>query len=172
MAVKTADLTLAGDGLRFVAESGSGHRIVLDNGEGDTGMRPAELVPLAVAGCTAMDVISILRKKRQPVDRYEIHASGIQDDDHPNAFRRIDIVHVVSGASLDTAAVARAIELSATKYCSVGATLASGAVEIHHRYVVRTPDGVEETDEVLVTGPYSPAVEAATAAPPPVAVPS
>ncbi len=154
MAVKTADLTLAGDGLRFVAESGSGHRIVLDNGAGDTGMRPAELVPLAVAGCTAMDVISILRKKRQPVDRYEIHASGIQEDDHPNAFRRIDIVHVVSGASLDVAAVRRAIELSAVKYCSVGATLSSGMVEIHHRYVVRSPDGVEETDEVLVTGPF------------------
>jgi putative redox protein len=155
VAVKTADLTLAGDGLRFVAESGSGHRIVLDNSAGDTGMRPAELVPLAVAGCTAMDVISILRKKRQPVDGYEVHASGIQEDDHPNAFRRLDIVHVVSGSSLDVAAVRRAIELSATKYCSVGSTLASGMVEIHHRFVVRSADGIEETDEVIVTGPYA-----------------
>jgi putative redox protein len=164
VAVKTADLTLVGDGLRFVAESGSGHRIVLDNAQGDSGMRPAELVPLAVAGCTAMDVISILRKKRQPVEGYEIRASGIQEDDHPNAFRRIDIVHVFSGASLDVAAVRRAIELSATKYCSVGATLASGIVEIHHRFVVRSPDGIEETDEVLVTGPFEAAPATANAA--------
>lgn len=164
MTGKTAELTLEGDGLRFAARSGSGHSIVLDDGAGDTGMRPSELIPLAVAGCTAMDVISILRKKRQPVDRYEIRASGIQADDHPNAFTRIDVVHVVSGISLDTEAVRRAIELSAMRYCSVGSTIASGMTEIHHRYVIRTPDGVEETDEVLVTGPFQPAGSAGAAA--------
>jgi len=156
VAVKTADLSLEGDGLRFRARSGSGHELVLDDGAGDAGMRPSELVPIAVAGCTAMDVISILRKKQQVVEGYEIRASGIQEDDHPNAFRRIDIVHVVSGPSVDIAAVRRAIELSATRYCSVGSTIASGMTEIHHRYVVRRPGGVEVTEEVVVIGPHAP----------------
>jgi putative redox protein len=153
MATKSAALTLDGEGLRFVARSGSGHTIVLDSGTGDTGMRPAELVPLAVAGCTAMDVISILRKKRQVIERYEIHATGEQQDAHPNEFTRIDVAHVVEGPSLDVEAVRRAIELSATKYCAVGATLSTGRLEIHHTYVVRDGSGTEQTAEVIVTGP-------------------
>jgi putative redox protein len=153
MATKSADLTLDGEGLRFVARSGSGHSIVLDSGTSDTGMRPAELVPIAVAGCTAMDVISILRKKRQAVERYEVQATGEQRDAHPNEFTRIDVVHVVEGPSPDLEAVRRAIELSATKYCAVGATLSSGQVEIHHSYLVRDGSGAEHAAEVIVTGP-------------------
>ena len=153
MATKTASITLDGGDLRFVAVSGSGHQIVLDDGRGDTGMRPAELIPMAVAGCTAMDVISILRKKRQAVTRYEVRASGDQQDDHPNAFTRVDVIHVLEGAALDVEAVRRAIELSATKYCSVGATLSSGLTEIHHAYLIRDGDGEERMAEVVVTGP-------------------
>jgi putative redox protein len=152
--VKTARITLEGGGLRFLARSGSGHQLVLDDGRGDTGMRPAELIPMAVAGCTAMDVISILRKKRQPVTSYEVRASGEQEADHPNAFIRIDVVHVMEGQGLDLEAVRRAIELSATKYCSVGATLSSGSTEIHHAYFVRDGDGGERMAEVIVTGPH------------------
>jgi len=77
VSVRTASASLDGDGLRFIARAGSGHSIVLDTGAGDTGMRPAELIPVALAGCSAMDVISILRKKRQPVTRYEVRASGV-----------------------------------------------------------------------------------------------
>lgn len=153
MTAKTATITLEGEGLRFVAESGSGHALVLDDGRGDTGMRPAELIPMAIAGCTAMDVISILRKKRQVVTGYRVLASGTQQDDHPNAFTRIDVLHVVDGESIDLDAVRRAIELSATKYCSVGATLSSGLTEVHHRFVVRCGDGEERAEEVIVTGP-------------------
>jgi putative redox protein len=153
MGTKTASLTLDGGDLRFVARSGSGHSIVLDDGKGDTGMRPAELIPVAVAGCTAMDVISILRKKQQEVTRYEIRATGEQQETHPNAFTRIDIVHVLEGPALDVEAVRRAIGLSATKYCSVGATLSTGMTEIHHSYEVRGADGVEHAAEVIVTGP-------------------
>ena len=153
MTTKTAALALVGDGLRFAATSGSGHTITLDNATGNSGMRPAELIPVAVAGCTAMDVISILRKKRQAVDRYEVRASGEQMDDHPNAFTRIDIVHVVEGRDIDPEAVHRAIELSATKYCSVGATLSGGFVEIHHSYVIRDGLGEERMAKVVVTGP-------------------
>ncbi|MCU0506026.1 MAG: OsmC family protein [Chloroflexi bacterium] len=154
MATKTASVTLDGDGLRFVGRVGSGHAIVLDNTEGDTGARPAELVPLALAGCTAMDVISILRKKRQLVTRYEVRTAGVQSDEHPNEFRRIEVLHDVEG-EVEAASLARAIELSATKYCSVGSTLATGVTEIHHAYRLRTPDGAETEADVLVMGPHA-----------------
>jgi putative redox protein len=162
MALKTALVTLEGDGLRFAATVGSGHSIVLDNGEGNTGMRPAELLPVALAGCTGMDVISILRKKRQDVTGYRIEVGGTQMDAHPNAFTRMDVTHVVEGNGLDVDAVRRAIELSATKYCSVGATLASGIVEVRHGYrVIDAASGAEEAGDVLVEGPHRDPVGAA-----------
>ncbi len=163
MAIKSASVTLDGDALRFAGRVGSGHELVLDDAEGDAGMRPAELVPLAVAGCTAMDVISILRKKRQSVARYEVRASGIQRDAQPAAFTRIDLLHVVDG-DVDADAVRRAIELSATKYCAVGATLASGIAEIHHAYLIRRAGQPDETAEVLVEGPRAEPGPAAAAA--------
>jgi putative redox protein len=153
MATKTATLTLEGSGMRFVARSGSGHTVVLDDGTGDTGARPAELVPIALAGCTAMDVISILRKKQQVVTRYAIDVSGEQRDGNPARFTRLDVTHEVDG-DVTVEALRRAIELSATKYCSVGATLASGATEIHHGYRLRTAGGAELSGEVVVEGPY------------------
>jgi putative redox protein len=154
MGSKIQTVTLDGEGFRFVGTTSSGHAIVLDNGEGNTGARPSELVPLALAGCTAFDVISILRKKRQDVSHYSVDADSQQMAEHPNAFTRIDVVHVVAGAGLDPAAVARAVELSATKYCSVGSTLSSGITEIHHAYrVTDTATGVETAGEVVVMGP-------------------
>ena len=153
MTTKTAVATLTDDRLRFDVTTGSGHTIVLDSGEGDTGARPAELVGVSLAGCTAMDVISILRKKRQAVTHYEVQVSGVQGDEHPNAFSRFDVVHVVEGEGIDPEAVRRAIELSATKYCAVSSTLATGQVEIRHAYVLRGPGDDEQTGEVVVTGP-------------------
>ena len=153
MAVKTASVALDGTAMRFVATSGSGHALVLDDGTGNTGPRPAELIPMALAGCTAMDVISILRKKHQDVTRYEVRSEGVQMDEHPNAFTRIDVLHVVEGPAIDVDALRRAIELSARKYCSVGATLSTGITEIHHAYLVRDGAGSEQTAEVIVLGP-------------------
>ena len=167
MAVKTATVTLDGGDLRFVARTGSGHSTVLDDADGDTGARPAELLPMALAGCTALDVISILRKKRQEVTAYEVRTEATQMDDPPHAFTRIDVLHVVDGPSIDVEAVRRAIEISATKYCSVGATLASGITEIHHTYLVRDGSGAERAGDVLVLGPKADPV--ATAAEPRVA---
>ena len=86
-----------------------GHAIILDDGNGDTGARPAELIPLALAGCTAMDVISILRKKRQDVRGYRVETEGHQMEAHPNAFTRIDVTHVVTGVGIDPAAVRDAL---------------------------------------------------------------
>jgi putative redox protein len=151
MATKVATLTLTGD-MRFEAVPGSGKRIVIDDGPEGDGPSPAELVGIALGGCTAMDVISILRKKRQVVTGYEVRVTGLQREEHPRAFIRFDVVHILEG-DLDPDAVRRAIDLSCRKYCSVGSTLASGATELHHAFLIRTSDGEERFEEVLVTGP-------------------
>jgi putative redox protein len=156
MGVKTAHLRLADDGLRFEATSGSGHTIVLDDSDRDGGMRPAELLGVALASCTGMDVISILRKKRQAVTGYEIRVEGHQMPARPHAFVRFDVLHVVEGSGIDAEAVRRSVELSATKYCSVGSTLASGMLEIHHRYTLRDADGSERSGDVVICGPQWP----------------
>jgi len=153
MATKTVAARLDGDALRFVALTGSGHSIVMDNVEGGTGPRPAELLLVAQGGCTAMDVVSILRKKRQAITRYEVRVMGEQrDDPPPHVFEQIRIVHVAEGA-IEVEALRRAIELSATKYCTVTGNLASGVAEIHHAYVLRDAAGEEHYGEVAITGP-------------------
>ena len=146
-------------GLRFVASTGSGHEVVVDNGSGDTGPRPTELLLVAIAGCTAMDVVEILAKKRQTYDRYSTEISGTQRETAPNVFTEITIVHIVEG-NVDTEAVRRSVELSATKYCTVSAQVASGVARISHRYLIRRPAAegsaagpTEESAEVVVTGP-------------------
>ena len=153
MATKTVTISLDGDGSRFVALTGSGHSIAMDNAEGDSGPRPAELLVVAQAGCTAMDVVSILRKQRQAFTRYEVRVSAEQrDDPPPHVFERVRIVHVVDGP-LEIEAVRRAIELSATKYCTVTGNRASGGTEIHHADLINGADGEEHYGEVVVTGP-------------------
>lgn len=157
MATKTARVRHIGPDLRLEAETGSGHRLILDTLEGGGGPGPSELLLIAQAGCTAMDVASILAKKRQVVDRYEVEVVGVaRDDRHPHVYTRIDVIHHVEGPAVEEAAVRRSIELSATKYCTVTGQLAAGVAEIHHRYVLRR--GTGETAEVLegevvVTGP-------------------
>jgi len=156
VSVKTAVITSEGDGLRFRVRTNSGHELIVDNAEGDTGPRPAELVLVAHGGCTAMDVLSILRKKRQVVTRYQVEVTAEQRETAPNIFVRSEVTHVVEGPSIDEAAVRRAIELSAVKYCSVGATLSAGPVEVHHRYRIVGPAGAAVIEgEVLVTGPHA-----------------
>jgi putative redox protein len=153
MSTKAVTVGLDGDGLRLTALTGSRHTIVMDSAEGDAGARPAELLMVALAGCTAMDVVSILRKKRQTFRRYEVRVVGEQrDDPPPQVFEQVRIIHVVEG-DVDVDAVRRAIELSATKYCTVSGNLASGVSQIHHAYVVRDAAGEEHYGEVVVTGP-------------------
>jgi putative redox protein len=100
-----------------------------------------------------MDVISILRKKRQPFTRYRVRVIAEQrDDPAPHVFEQVRIVHVVDGP-VAVEAVRRAIELSATKYCSVSANLASGVTRVRHAFIVRNAQGGEHYAEVAVTGP-------------------
>ncbi len=153
---KSAIARYAGTGLRFTARSGSGHDIVLDNKEGDAGPRPMEMILVGQAGCTAMDVISILQKKRQEITGYEVSVDAEEHEGNPSYFTRADILHKVEGPAVDEAAVRRAIELSATKYCSVAAILSSGVMELHHRYRISGPNLPEPIEgEVLVTGPHA-----------------
>jgi putative redox protein len=98
-------------------------------GEND-GFRPTELVLVALAGCTAMDVISILAKKKQDVTSFEVKAHGERASEDPKRFTSFLVEYVLSGKGIDPAAVQRAVELSETKYCSVMATLRfAGPVE-------------------------------------------
>ncbi len=151
---KVATITLTGDS-RFEATTAAGARIAMEGGSDIADApSPAELVGIALGGCTAIDVIAILRKQRQPVTGYQIRVTGRQRETNPHAFVRFDVVHVLDGEGLDLAAVRRAIDLSSRKYCSVGSTLASGSAELHHAFVVRSPDGSEQTAEVVVMGPY------------------
>lgn len=146
----------SGAGLRFTGMSGSGHEVVIDNREGDGGPRPTEMVLLGQAACTGMDVVSILKKKRQEVTDYRVSVSAEERDGHPDYFTRIDVVHMIEGPAIDEAAVRRAIELSATKYCPVAAMLSAGTVEMHHRYRIVSPGSAAPVEgEVIVTGPHA-----------------
>lgn len=156
MPVKTSTARFDGSGLRFTARTGSGHELVLDDAGGNAGPRPVEMLLVGQASCTGMDVISILQKKRQDVTRYEVSVTADQREGQPAIFTRVDVVHLVEGPAVDEAAVRRAIELSATKYCSVAVMLSAGTVEIHHRYRIFGPAGADPIEgEVLVTGPHA-----------------
>ncbi len=115
-------------GRQFVGWDATGHGVVMDaspehKGEG-TGARPIELLLYGLGGCTAMDVVSVLEKKRQDVTSVELEITGTQrEDDYPHYYERIHIEYVVAGRNVDPAAVRRAIELSDEKYCSVKGSL-------------------------------------------------
>lgn len=107
---------------QFVATTGSEHHILLDDPAGGTGPKPIELVAVALAGCSAFDVITILRQKDyQKVTGYEVRVEADQAERPPQVFTDVRIVHVITGYDIDRAAVEEAIRLSEEKYCSVGA---------------------------------------------------
>jgi putative redox protein len=152
MTEKTAVLTLR-DGLHFSVETGSGRTYSYDDLPAD-GLGPVEAVLASLAACSAMDVISIALKKRQGIERYVVRARGEQREEYPRVFTSIELVHDVTGSDVDTDAIVRCIELSATKYCPVNAMLSAGPTAVHHRYSVTRRGQEPETGEVLVTGPY------------------
>ena len=106
---------------------GSGFTLPLDAtkdvGGSDDGFRPVELLLVGLAGCTAMDVISILKKKKQDITAFDVRAHADRTPEHPKVFTHIVIEYIVSGHGIERAAVERAVELSATKYCPAHAML-------------------------------------------------
>lgn len=119
-------VTVEGKSRQFTAQAGSGHAYVLDDSEGDSGPTPLETALLALGGCTAFDVIEILRKKRQKVAGYSVELRAEQNPEPPKYFTRVEIVHHLRG-EIDPEAVKQAIHLSETKYCSVGAMISKTA---------------------------------------------
>ena len=116
----------------------NGGEVVMGTADGvKKGLSPMELVLAALGGCTATDVVSILRKSRQAVTNYEIRVRGERADDHPRVYKWIEVVHVVTGENIAEDAVERAVRLSADKYCSVSKMLDVG-VDVRHSWVIES----------------------------------
>jgi putative redox protein len=117
----------AGDDL-FVAVTPSGHAQAIETEPARArAATPMELLLIALGSCTGVDVISILRKKRERVTDYRVEVRGERRTEHPRAYTRLEVKHIISGRNISERAVAQAIELSETKYCSVAATLRPAA---------------------------------------------
>ncbi|NOZ61290.1 MAG: OsmC family protein [Calditrichaeota bacterium] len=129
------------DGLTLVGKADSGHWVAMDGGEkvggNDAGTRPMELLLMSLGGCTGMDVISILQKKRTPFTKVNMRLEAERADEHPKVFTKIKITFLVYGDKdkIKAADVERAIELSSTKYCSASSMLKKTA-EISYQYEV------------------------------------
>lgn len=130
------------NGMQFSGAATSGHTLTMDadeaSGGSNAGFRPMELLLVAFGGCSGMDVISILRKKRQQVTGLEINIKGEKSDSAPKIYKEVHIEYVVTGKSVEQQAVERAIMLSLEKYCSVGATLAKAGTITHSFRIVET----------------------------------
>lgn len=124
---KTASLRYAGSEA-FVGESPSGHAAVTSFAHTPSAPTPMEMLLISLGGCTGADVVSILEKKRQRVTGYEIEVRAERRAAHPRIYTSIEVIHKIRGREIDPKAVAHAVELSETKYCSVSAMLAEAAV--------------------------------------------
>jgi putative redox protein len=154
MSIKRATVRYSGPGLRFLGATDSGHAIAFDDAAGNTGARPMETLLAALGSCSAMDVLSILRKKRQPVGWYRVRVEGEQREEHPRVFTSIRVVHEFDGHDVEREAVRRAIELSATRYCSVGAMLGAGTARVSHWFLLRgSHPADDEVAEIVAIGP-------------------
>src|SRR5215475_9752166 len=133
---------------QFVARTGSGHNLILDDTAGGTGAKPIEMVAVGLAGCTAFDVITVLRQKfHQKLTGYEVRVEADQAERPPQVFTAVRIHHVVTGFEIDPAAIEEAIRLSEEKYCSVGAMVKQTAT------LKTTYEIVEEKTAWMVQAP-------------------
>lgn len=127
-------------GMAFDVETTSGHTVRLDaaseSGGQNVGPRPMEMLLVGLAGCTAMDVISILRKMRQDVTAYDVRVTGQRAEDHPKIYTEITVEHIVTGHDIKPEMVARAVELSETRYCGAGNMLGKVAHLTHHYTII------------------------------------
>ncbi|MFY0991368.1 OsmC family protein [Halomonas sp. C05BenzN] len=128
------------DGRQFVAESGSGHSVVIDgppdHGGRNTGPRPMEMLLMGLGACTSFDILNILEKARADVTDCVASVDAERADEVPSVFTRIHVHFTVSGQGLKENQVKRAVELSAEKYCSASIMLVKGGVEITHSFTI------------------------------------
>lgn len=130
------------DHASFLGESGSGHAVVMDGPESsggrNIGIRPMEMMLLGVGGCSSFDVVSILRKSRQAVTDCVAEVTAERADEVPAVFEKIHIHFRVRGRDLNEKQVARAVSLSAEKYCSATIMLVRSGVEVSHDFVIES----------------------------------
>jgi putative redox protein len=142
MASKHAIVKQIGDGVTFMAKGDSGHWVSMDGpqdfGGSNAASRPKELLLFALGGCTGSDVAAILRKKRVPLQGFEMQIKATQAEEHPQVYTDIHIEYVFYGEGVNPADIERAIELSTTKYCSVSAMLRA-SVTLTHSYRIEQP---------------------------------
>ena len=141
---------------RFSVRTGTDRTLVYGDRAEVNELSPVETIVSALAACSAMDVISIVTKKRQPIERYEISAVAIQRDEYPQVLTEVTVTHEVWGVGLSETAIRRSIELSANKYCPVNAMLSAGDTKVHHRYRIHDTGAalIETEGEACSTGPY------------------
>jgi putative redox protein len=147
----TARVDPAGGGVAATASTGESIVMGAETSGSTTGPDPKEVLLAALAGCAALDVSSILTKKRQRMATYEIEVRGESADDPPRVFTSIIVEHRVSG-DVAPEALRRSIELSATKYCPVNAML-SAVARVEHRYLLLDAAGTTHTATVAIVGP-------------------
>lgn len=127
------------DHMSFVGESGSGHSVVMDgppdDGGRNMGVRPMEMVLLGMGGCTAFDLVLILQRQRQAISDCHVELEAERASEVPKVFKKIHVHYIVSGKELDESKVARAVKMTAEKYCSVSIML-SASVEITHDFEI------------------------------------
>ena len=128
------------DGMTFIGRGNSNHWVVMDGsqkvGGSDAGTRPMELVLIALGGCTGMDVVNILRKKRVNFDKFEMKISGERAEEHPMVYTRVNIEYIIYGKDVKDKDVEQAINLSQEKYCSVSAILKKSGADVNYTYKV------------------------------------
>lgn len=137
---------------QYVGVDSSKHSVVMStqDAENGIGMKPAELLLVAFGGCTSVDVVSILEKKRQPLTGLEVVVSGEQESDPPYTFRKIHVTYRVRGRGLKAKAVEQAVELSEEKYCSVGATLRAAAAITHSIEILDETADAIPSEEIMI----------------------
>ena len=132
-------------GMRFDIETGSGHHVPLDaaehNGGQNSAPQPMEMLLVGLAGCAAMDIIAIVRKKRQNITAYEVRIQGGRTEEYPKVFVEITVEHIFTGHGINPNAVKRAIDLTEDRYCGASATLRGTATITHSFQIIEEKKG-------------------------------
>ena len=132
--VNSAKIVWKGQGFNFEGHLGSGYQFDCGSGEDKVGGTPMEFLLAGVAGCTAVDIVNILQKKRQQISGVEVQVSGVRAETHPKVYTDVDLTYIIQGQDIDPSAVQRAIDLSEDKYCSASAMFRQGGVKINTSY--------------------------------------
>lgn len=125
--------------LDFEGQNTRDHKVAMSNSKGNLGPTPMELVLMGLGGCTGMDVLSILDKMRITFDRFEVQVEGTQADDHPKVFTQVSVLYKIWGTDVDEDKLARAVDLTQEKYCSV-LHMINKTAAISYRYEINPAD--------------------------------